>query len=226
MVVYPVTDGRITLSSGTTGTPKRIWHPKEKLNLALEVYRKTHNLDKTSRTLNFLSLDHIGGLMMHLSAEYVGAHVDNVKFNAYSFLEQLNDYSHTMLPDSTITALRKTKGFDNYNFTDKFIHCGTEPHNKENTLALVERGATVFCNWGMTEIGPICIHTTFQPYDVEAVEKYFAPGALLGDNFEIDWKLEDDELIVRSDMSVYRDWFYTNDIVKYENNTLYYIRRR
>jgi len=226
-MMHPVSEGRITLSSGTTNTPKKIWHSKDKLNLTSEVYKRTHDLDSSSRIINFMPLYHIGGLALHLAGEYVGAKVTNIDFNAYNFLDQLRDYSHTMLPDSSITALRKTKSFDDYDFTGKFLHCGSEPHQKENILSLVERGGTVFCNWGMTEIGPICVHTTFQPYDTESVEKYFAPGYLLGDNFEIEWKIDDDgELIVRSDMSIYRDWFYTGDIVKYENETLYYIRRR
>lgn len=225
-MINPVSDGIITYSSGTTGTPKRIWHSKDKLNLALEVYKRTNLFDSSSKVLNFLSLQHIGGLMMDLSAKYVGAKCDNIKFNAFTFLDQLSEYSHTMLPDSSISALRKTKRFNDYDFSNKFIHCGTEPHNKENIKALVEQGATAFCNWGMTEVGPICIHTTFQPYDTEAVERYFAPGALLGDNFEVEWKLDDGELVVRSDMSIYRDWHYTGDIVHYENETLYYIRRR
>jgi len=225
-MLYPVGGGCITFSSGTTGTPKRIWHSRAKINSALKVYKRTHDLDSSSRVLNFLSLDHIGGLMMDLSGKYVGAEVSNIQFNVYKFLDELKEYSHTMLPDSSITALRKTKNFTHYNFSNKFIHCGTEPHTKENIRALVERGATVFCNWGMTEIGPICIHTTFKPHDVDSVERYFAPGALLGDNFEIEWKIDDGELVVRSPMSIYKDWHYTGDIVNYENNTLYYIRRR
>ena len=224
--MYPVSEGRVTFSSGTTNTPKKIWHSKEKLNLTSEVYKRTHNLDASCRILNFMPRYHIGGLALELAGEYVGALVTNIEFNPYGFLEQLKEYSHTMLPDSSITALRKTKKFDDYNFSNKFLHCGSEPHKKENILSLVERGGTVFCNWGMTEIGPICIHTTFEPYDTDRVEKYFEPGFLLGDNFEIEWKTEDGELVVRSDMSIYKDWFYTGDVVKYINGILYFIKRR
>jgi long-subunit acyl-CoA synthetase (AMP-forming) len=224
--MYPVSEGRITFSSGTTNTSKKIWHSKDKLNLTSEIYKKTHNLDATSSILNFLPLTHIGGLALDLAGRYVGAKVTNIKFNPFNFLNELETYSHTMLPDSSITVLRKTKGFNDYDFSGKFIHCGTEPHNVENILSLVERGAKVFCNWGMTEIGPICVHTTFEPYETQKVKEYFWPGYLLGDNFEIEWKIEDGELVVRSETSIYRDWFYTGDIVKYENGTLYYIKRR
>ena len=224
--MYPISEGRITFSSGTTNTPKKIWHPKDKLNLTSEVYKRTHNLDASSRILNFMPRYHIGGLALELAGQYVGASVTNIEFNAYNFLDQLDDYSHTMLPDSSISALRKTKKFNDYNFKDKFLHCGTEPHKKENILSLVERGGTAFCNWGMTEIGPICIHTTFKPYDTERVEKYFKPGFLLGDNFEIEWKTDSDELVVRSEMSIYKDWFYTGDIVKFVDGALYYVKRR
>ena len=225
-MTYGIRDGRITYSTGSTGTPKKIWHSELKLNLACEVYKRTHNLNSRSSILNFLTTDHIGGLMMNLAGEYVGCKVTQTKLNPFSYLDKLRDYSHTMLTDSTITALRKVKQFDDYDFTDKFLHVGTEPHTMENIIALVERGATVFCNWGMTEIGPVCVNTTFEPYDVDRVKRYFEPGALLGDNFEIEWKIDDGELVVRSEVSIYKDWYYTGDNVKYENDTLYFIGRR
>lgn len=226
-MIYPVNEGHITFSSGTTNVPKKIWHPKEKLNATSEIYKRTHSLDSKSSILNFMPLTHIGGLALNLAGQYVGAKVTNIKFNAYNFLPQLKNYSHTMLPDRTISALRNTERFADYDFKNKFIHCGSEPHHVENILSLVERGATVFCNWGMTEIGPICVHTTFEPYDINRVKQYFNPGYLLGDNFEIEWKIDDDgELIVKSETSIYREWFYTGDIVKYENGALYYIKRR
>lgn len=221
-----VDDGRITYSSGTTGKPKRIWHSAEKLNLVSEVYKRTHDLTENSSILNFLSLDHIGGLALTLAGEYVGCKVTQTKFNPYTYLEELRPYSHTMLTDTTITGIRKVKQFNDYDFSGTFIHVGTEPHTIDNIVALVERGATVFCNWGMTECGPLCVNTTFQPYDTEHVKRMFEPGALLGDNIEIEWKIDDGELVVRSEMSIYRDWYYTGDNVKYENGALYYISRR
>ena len=122
--MYPVSEGRVTFSSGTTNTPKKIWHSKEKLNLTSEVYKRTHNLDASCRILNFMPRYHIGGLALELAGEYVGALITNVEFNPYGFLEQLKEYSHTMLPDSSITALRKTKKFDDYNFSNKFLFSG------------------------------------------------------------------------------------------------------
>lgn len=220
-----IRDGRVTFSTGSTGTPKKIWHSADKLNLSSEVYRRSHDLTITSSILNFLPLTHIGGLALTLAGHYVGCEVVQTKFTPYSFLNQLREHSHTMVTDTTITVLRKTKQFQDYSFENKFIHNGTEPHSVDNVIALVERGATVLCNWGMTECGPLCINTTFKPYDVDHVKEMFAPGALLGDNFEVEWKIDDGELVIRSDMSIYKDWYYTGDIVKYENDALYYIRR-
>lgn len=220
-----IRDGRVTFSTGSTGTPKKIWHSADKLNLSSEVYRRSHDLTITSSILNFLPLTHIGGLALTLAGHYVGCEVVQTKFTPYSFLNKLREHSHTMVTDTTITVLRKTKQFQDYSFENKFIHNGTEPHSVDNVIALVERGATVLCNWGMTECGPLCINTTFKPYDVDHVKEMFAPGALLGDNFEVEWKIDDGELVIRSDMSIYKDWYYTGDIVKYENDALYYIRR-
>ena len=49
---------------------------------------------------------------------------NNYRFRGKSreqLIDELKEYSHTMLPDSSITALRKTKKFIYYNFSNKFI---------------------------------------------------------------------------------------------------------
>ena len=71
-------------------------------------------------------------------------------------------------------------------------------------------------NWGMTEIGPCAINTTFN--DTEKVLEYkkrSIEGTLMGDNLYCDTKLEDSTLHVKGDISVFgNNWFNTKDKVK------------
>ena len=83
-------------------------------------------------------------------------------------------------------------------------------------------------NWGMTEIGPCAINTTFNNTEkVLEYKKRSIEGTLMGDNLYCDTKLEEGTLHVKGDISVFgNNWFNTKDKVKKNNNNEFYIQGR
>ncbi len=50
---------------------------------------------------------------------------------------------------------------------------------------------------------------------------------IMGNRFYCNWKIIDNELIVKSDQSVYKNWFNTGDLVRLNShNELYYNKRK
>ena len=80
----------------------------------------------------------------------------------------------------------------------------------------------------MTEIGPIAINTVFDSIDkVNHYKTLQIPrGTLLGDRYYCDYKLQQDELVVRGDICIYDDWFATRDrVVSNKEGALYHLGR-
>ena len=69
----------------------------------------------------------------------------------------------------------KTKGFKTADLSGKHIAMGSDPI-LTYIQAFVDKGATVYANWGMSEIGPWTINKKYSPGD-KADEK------ILGDKF-------------------------------------------
>ena len=90
-------------------------------------------------------------------------------------------------------------------------------------------GCIFICNWGMTEIGPITINYTFNNLDeVSNLKKRSIDQmTIMGNQFYCNWKIIDNELIVKSDQCVYKNWFNTSDLVRLNShNELYYNKRK
>ena len=107
----------------------------------------------------------------------------------------------------------------------KTITLGSDPIPWEHISELVEKGATVICNWGMSEIGPCAINKTYDKNNVWETFYESPDLTILGNTFYCDWKIEDDILYVKGDISIYDDWYKTKDIVYRagtKNYTLYY----
>ena len=83
-------------------------------------------------------------------------------------------------------------------------------------------------NWGMTEIGPCAINTTFK--DIKTVMKYknrSLTGTLMGNKTYCETKIVNNTLRVKGNISVFGDnWFDTKDIVKLNKNKEYYFQGR
>lgn len=203
-------------SSGTTGTPKKIFQPPEKLLAANKAAIDSQQLTKHSKVYTVCKMKHAGGLLAQtLPAYSIGAEVVVEDFNAYRWVKEIYKYTHTHLTPKHCRAIMGTKDFWNCDLNGVWITCGSDPVDWDIIETFVNAGATFMTNWGMTEVGPCAINTVFP--NIETVQTYkeyqIDDKTLLGDRSYCDWKIENSELYVKGDICVYNDWFATGDLV-------------
>ena len=216
-----INTGTALPTSGTTGAPKRIFQPPHKLAAANSVARQVQSITSNSRILTVCTLKHAGGLLAQtLPAVEVGADVDVQKFNPYSWVRQITDYTHSHLTPDMARAVMKTRGFNTVNLSGITVMCGSDRVHSSIIQSFIDRGATFIANWGMTEVGPVAINQTFNPGDTINTTE-----TIMGNQVHCDVKIEDNQLFVRGDICVYDDWFATGDIVTYNNGVYYYLGR-
>ena len=216
-----INTGTALPTSGTTGAPKRIFQPPHKLRAANSVARQVQRITSNSRILTVCTLTHAGGLLAQtLPAVEVGADVDVQKFNPYSWVRQITDYTHSHLTPDMARAVMKTRGFNTVNLSGITVMCGSDRVHSSIIQSFIDRGATFITNWGMTEVGPVAINQTFNPGDTINTTE-----TIMGNQVHCDVKIEDNQLFVRGDICVYDDWFATGDIVTYNNGVYYYLGR-
>ena len=216
-------------SSGTIGEQKTIFQTPEKLTAANKMALECQRITSSSRILTVCSMDHAGGaLAQTLPALSVGAHVDIKDFNAYRFWQDIQGVTHTHLTPAHCQLLIKTRGFSGINLNGLFITCGSDRVSFDTIEPFVEHGATFMCNWGMTEIGPIAINTTFN--SIEQLEQYrqqaISTASLMGDQYYCEYKIVNDELHVKSSICVYEEWFNTQDRVLINKHGAMYFTER
>jgi acyl-CoA synthetase (AMP-forming)/AMP-acid ligase II len=216
-----INTGTALPTSGTTGAPKRIFQSPHKLAAANSVARQVQSITSNSRILTVCTLKHAGGLLAQtLPAVEVGADVDVQKFNPYSWVRQITDYTHSHLTPDMARAVMKTRGFNTVNLSGITVMCGSDRVHSSIIQSFNDRGATFITNWGMTEVGPVAINQTFNPGDTINTTE-----TIMGNQVHCDVKIEDNQLFVRGDICVYDDWFATGDIVTYNNGVYYYLGR-
>lgn len=209
-------------TSGTTGAPKHIFQTPQKLQAANNVSRQVQDITVNSRILTVCTLTHAGGLLAQtLPAVEVGADVDIQKFNPYSWVRQITDYTHSHLTPNMARAVIKTRGFNTVNLSGITVMCGSDRVNSGIIQSFIDRGATFIANWGMTEVGPVAINQTFNPGDTVNTTE-----TIMGNSVHCDTKIVDGELYVKGDICVYDDWFATGDIVSEVNGMFYYMGRK
>ena len=215
-------------SSGTTGSPKTIFRTPANLKACIDVAVSSQELTQRSSVLTVTRMTHAGGLLAQtLPAYSIGANFKIQQFNAFTFLKDFVDYTHTFLTPAHMLAITNTKGFVDCDLSGKRILTGSSPVTWEIIIAFVSRGATVQANWGMSEIGPITINITFN--SLEKVYEYKSKihnGTILGNTFYCDWKIENNMLLVKGPTSINNDWFNTMDQVTNFDGVLYYQGRR
>ena len=217
-----INTGTALPTSGTTGVPRRIFQPPHKLQAANSVARQVQDITVSSRILTVCTLTHAGGLLAQtLPAVEVGAHVDIQKFNPYSWVRQIIDYTHSHLTPDMARAVIKTRGFSSVNLTGITIMCGSDRVHSSIIQSFIDRGATFIANWGMTEVGPVAINSTFNPGDAVTITE-----SIMGNQMYCDTKIIDSELHVKGDICVYDDWYPTGDLVQYTSNIYYYLGRK
>ena len=219
----------ILQTSGTTGESKNILQTPEKLKAGNEVARVSQKITPYSTVYTVCKMSHAGGaLAQTLPAQEIGARVDIVDFNAYDFVKNIKNYSHTHITPKHAKAIMLTKNFWKLDMSGVWVTCGSDRVTWDIITAFVERGATFMTNWGMTEVGPCAINTVFD--SIEKVKQYEANchsfGTLLGDTVWCDYKIVNEELYVRGDICVYNDWFKTGDWVDMIDGKLYYFGRK
>ena len=216
-----INTGTALPTSGTTGAPKRIFQSPHKLAAANSVARQVQSITSNSRILTVCTLKHAGGLLAQtLPAVEVGADVDVQKFNPYSWVRQITDYTHSHLTPDMARAVMKTRGFNTVNLSGITVMCGSDRVHSSIIQSFNDRGTTFITNWGMTEVGPVAINQTFNPGDTINTTE-----TIMGNQVHCDVKIEDNQLFVRGDICVYDDWFATGDIVTYNNGVYYYLGR-
>ena len=216
-----LTEGCFLQTSGTTGEPKRIWQSVEKLRAANSVAREVQDITRTSRILTVCSLKHAGGLLAQtLPAIEVDAHVDIQSFNAFAWVRQIQDYTHSHLTPDMARAVIKTKSFQKLNLNGITVMCGSDRVDSKIIQNFIDQGCTFIVNWGMTEIGPCAINKTFKP----GMHINFSE-TVMGDTAWCETTIEAKQLWVKGDICVYDDWFATGDIVEQQNEMYYFLGR-
>lgn len=211
-------------SSGTTGTPKEVFRTPDNLKACIDVAVSAQQLTQRSRVLTVTRMTHAGGLLTQtLPAYSIGSDFKIQQFNAFTFLKDFANYTHTFLTPAHMTALTKTKGFENCDLSGKWILGGSDPVSWEMIESFVERGAIVQPNWGMSEIGPITINSVFDSIDKVQEYKQKTNGeTILGDEIYCDTKIIDGILYVKGDLCYTTGWYKTNDIVDKINDIFVY----
>ena len=216
-------------SSGTTGEPKQIFRTPKNLRASIKVALDAQQLTQRSRVLTVTRMTHAGGLLTQtLPAYSIGADFKVQQFNAFTFLKDFADYTHTFLAPAQMTALMNTKGFADCDLSGKRILGGSDPVTWEMIEAFVSKGAIVQPNWGMSEIGPITINIEFDSMDKVQYVKERCPQdyTIMGDTYYCDWKIVDHVLYVKGPTCIYDDWFATGDVVALDmGKRMYYLGR-
>jgi acyl-CoA synthetase (AMP-forming)/AMP-acid ligase II len=215
-------------SSGTSGKSKDYFQSPQKLEYANKVALMAQHIDSSSKIYTCCKITHAGGLLAQtLPAMSIGAKVDIVPFNAYRFVEEIVNYTHTHITPLHARAIMLTKGFHDLDLTGVWVTCGADPVPWEIIEAFVKRGATFMVNWGMSEIGPIAINTVFNSAEKIARYKQSAPNnaTILGDVSWCQYKIVEEELVVKGTICVFDGWYYTKDRVVNSEGILYYLGR-
>ena len=215
-------------SSGTSGASKEFFQSPEKLIAASRVAIEAQHITPASKIYTCCKTTHAGGLLAQtLPGLSIGATVDIVQFNAYRFVDEIVNYTHTHITPLHAKAIMLTKNFKNLDLSNIWITCGADPVTWDIIEAFVERGATFMSNWGMSEVGPIAINTVFKSLDDVNMYKQDAPAnsTLLGSIAWCQYKIVNDELHVRGPISVFDDWYNTKDKVVVKNGCLYFTGR-
>lgn len=222
-------NGTTIYTSGSSGEPKAIWQPPEKISANTRAAIEVQSIDATSKIYTCLNPEKAGGLFAQtIPALEAGAKVDYVKFNPYEYVKQAHKYTHTHLTPKQAKGVMSTKNFKNLDLTGRVFLVGSEPVTYDIIEAFINQGATVILIWGMTEIGVNAILYKFETIEDVVARKLETPvnSTVLGNIFYCDWKIDEQNCLwVKGDSCVYDDWFNTKDEVIEKNGVLYYTGR-
>jgi acyl-CoA synthetase (AMP-forming)/AMP-acid ligase II len=220
-------NGTTITSSGTTGPAKTIYRSPENLQAISKQALDAQRITKSSRILTVQRMTHAGGLLAQtIPAFTIGCDITIQPFNAFSFLRDFMNYTHTSLSPGHLTMLMSRHNFHDYDLTGKWILAGSDPITWDMITAFVKQGATLQCNWGMSEVGPVAINHIFTNLDEIEHYKSLSTGTPLGTVSYCETDIIDGILQVKGDI-VYKDgWLDTGDIVEQKGGMFYYHGRK
>jgi acyl-coenzyme A synthetase/AMP-(fatty) acid ligase len=223
-----IQEGITIYSSGSSGEAKPYFQPPAKIKAANEVARKVQGITSESQIYTIMKMAHAGGLFAQtLPAYEVGATIKIEQFNAYQFVREIKDYTHSIVSPAHAKLIMKTKSFDDLDLFGITISCGSEPVTWDIVEGFVSRGAKFISVWGMSEIGPFAITHTFESMDEVQRVKNICPSnaTVLGSDKHCEYKVENEELVVRGDISIFDEWYHTKDKVVDRDGILFYTGR-
>ena len=211
-------------TSGTTGVPKKIFQTPSKLKAANRIARDVQKIVSTSKVYTVCNMNHAGGLLAQtLPAIEINADVTIETFNAFRWVKQIHNYTHSHITPGMALAISKTKSWNDLDLTGIIIACGSDRVPAECVNNFTAKGATFITNWGMSEVGPVAINKVFTKAD----QAYDIPlHTLIGDTAYVETKIIRNELYVKGDICVYDDWFATGDLVKHKDGDYWYYGRK
>lgn len=227
-----VIDNGITIkTSGSSGEPKEVYQPPEKIKADALNAIQVQEITKDSSVYTCLSLERAGGLFAQsIPAIIAGAKLTIDTFSPYQYVRVADKYTHTHLTPKQAKAVMLTKGFKTLDLTGKVFLIGSEPVTWDIIDSFVAQGATVITIWGMTEIGVNAILHKFRSVSDVTSAKTKCPlnSTILGKISYCDWKVDENNCLwVKGDICAYEEWFNTKDkvIVDEECGWLWYTGR-
>lgn len=215
-------------TSGTTGKPKHVLQSTQKIAAANTAAIIAQGITSESKILTTGKLKHAGGIFAQtLPAYTLNSQIDIVNFSPELFIQRLGSFTHTHLTPNQARDI--TAKYNSVNLKDTWVTCGSTPVTWDLVEWFVSNGATFMANWGMTEVGPISINTTFDSMDKVDKMRSLCPNrhTILGNQSYCDYRIVNGELIVKGNISVYGDnWFHTGDLVTEVDDVLFFKGRK
>jgi acyl-CoA synthetase (AMP-forming)/AMP-acid ligase II len=213
-------------SSGTSSNiRKTIRLPESMILKNAEVAQLCQRITSNDKILTVCSLHHTGGLNAQtLPGLMIGAHVLLKKFNAYTFLKELeeHDISLTHLIPVMNTALANTKN----NLVPsklRLVVSGSDCVSKGHANFWLDKNINFMINYGMTEAGPIIINHEFTKGDTLEI---FDIGVPLGTSCWCNYNIDNTELFLNGDVIHIPSWLATGDCVSKHGRWFVYHGRK
>jgi acyl-CoA synthetase (AMP-forming)/AMP-acid ligase II len=213
-------------SSGTSSSiRKSIRLPESMILENARIAQVCQRITSDDNILTVCSLNHTGGLNAQtLPGLLVGARVIIKKFNAFTFLKDLNNnnISLTHLIPIMNTALSTTKNKIIPNNL-RLVVSGSDCVSKLHAKFWLDKNINFMINYGMTEAGPMIINHEFQSTDDLDI---FSVGVPLGTKCWCDYTIENNELFLAGKLISTPSQLSTGDCVSIHNSWFIYHGRK
>jgi len=203
------------LSSGSTGLPKKIVLSKKKLLLNASMSIKPFVLTKESRVLVIASPWHVAGFTWALAAEQVGATVQTI----IPYVEKLSEIPsliESFKPTHLFTVPGALRSFYKEEWFCEEVITGGATLFAEDYLVLKNKCAMLTQAYGQTEAGGLIsfVRKSVQ----EFTEKDSGNCGKLPDEFELEFRGEQNEIWFKSPTTISDSFYFTGDVGFFDKN--------